>query len=473
MECFTVYTDEVEGRIDPFYYKPLFVKLIRKIKKSNFGFVRFGEIIQDISGGATPRIEGDFYSYSGIPFLRVQNITEEGINLEDVKFIKKEVHEKMLKRSQLHENELVFTITGRIGSVAVVPKNFAGNINQHSVRIKLKEYFNNNQILPEYIALFFNLKIGQILSFRETTGGTRPALDYEAIKDLVIPFPDMQKQKELVDKTKQVYSLKQSKEAEALKLLDSLNDYVLDELGIKLPELKDKMVYIVNSEDVQNKRADAYYYQPKFEELEKAIKKGKFEVIVFDKLITDLKNGVEIRTYSENGYRYLRVTDLGKCGVNDNDPRYVVAEEIPPKIRLGNNSFLISRSGSLGLVSTVKDKIINCILSSHIFKVDLDTDKITPEYLEAFFRSILGQIQFFRNNNGGVVPEIDQSALKSLTVVIPPLSIQNKIAEEVKARMKKAEQLQKEAKEELDRAKQEVEKMILGNVVSSPIFSRQ
>ncbi len=40
-----------------------------------------------------------------------------------------------------------------------------------------------------------------------------------------------------------------------------------------------------------------------------------------------------------------------------------------------------------------------------------------------------------------------------------PRNSQNKIAEEVKSRMQKAEQLQKEAKEELEKAKQEVEKI--------------
>ena len=51
---------------------------------------------------------------------------------------------------------------------------------------------------------------------------------------------------------------------------------------------------------------------------------------------------------------------------------------------------------------------------------------------------------------------------KKVKIPIPPLPIQNKIAEEVKKRMQKAEQLQKEAKEELEKAKLEVEKIILG-----------
>ncbi|CAD7775037.1 hypothetical protein AIOGIFDO_01707 [Candidatus Methanoperedenaceae archaeon GB37] len=56
---------------------------------------------------------------------------------------------------------------------------------------------------------------------------------------------------------------------------------------------------------------------------------------------------------------------------------------------------------------------------------------------------------------------LSQKALLQIKIPLPPLAVQNKIAEEVKRRMQKAEQLQKEAKEELEKAKQEVEKMIL------------
>ena len=56
---------------------------------------------------------------------------------------------------------------------------------------------------------------------------------------------------------------------------------------------------------------------------------------------------------------------------------------------------------------------------------------------------------------------INRDSLLNLKIPLPPLEIQNKIAEEVKRRIQKAEELQKEAKEVLEKAKQEVEKMIL------------
>lgn len=154
---------------------------------------------------------------------------------------------------------------------------------------------------------------------------------------------------------------------------------------------------------------------------------SQYPLVRFDNLITDLKNGVEIRTYAEDGYRYLRVSDLGQHGIENHNRRYVDVEEIPEKIKLTDNSFLVSRSGSLGLVSVVGNELRDAILSSHIFKIDLDTNQVRPKYLEAVLRSQIGQVQFFRNNNGAVIPEISQSALKSILVVLPPPGIQNHI----------------------------------------------
>ncbi len=347
MECFPVFANGIDGRIDPFYYKLEFRELVKSIKENKFGFVRFGEIIQDISSGATPKIEGDFYSDSGIPFLRVQNITEEGLNLNDVKFIKEGVHQKMLKRSQLHENELVYTITGRIGSVAVVPKDFEGNINQHSVRIKLKDKINEIKILPEYIALFFNLKSGQRLTLRSTTGGTRPALDYTAIKDLILTLPKFEKQKEILEKIKQAYSQRKQKEAKAQQLLDSINDYVLDELGIKFSPMIEDKTYSINSEELETNRSDPYYFNPKFKRLLADLKKSEIKLVSLKDVAKELFNGKTPakENYAEEGNFILKV----RCLKNN-------------KIVWDKLSFV---KDTVPLVKTVKDKDILLLSSAH------------------------------------------------------------------------------------------------------------
>ena len=132
-KCFVVYANEIAGRrVDSSYYQSKFRIIDQIVESAQSDVFNLGVLISDISTGVTPKVDEDYYTdSSGIPFLRVQNVTNQGIDLNDAKFIKREVHEEMLLRSQLKKDDLVFTITGRIGSVAVVPDNFEGNINQH------------------------------------------------------------------------------------------------------------------------------------------------------------------------------------------------------------------------------------------------------------------------------------------------------------------------------------------------------
>ena len=204
-KCFVVYANETVGkRVDSFYYQSKFRNVDQIMENVQFDVFNLGVLISEISSGATPKVDENYYTDSsiGIPFLRVQNVTSHGIDLNDAKFITREVHEGMLKRSQVKKNDLVFTITGRIGSVAVVPDKLEGNINQHSVRFHLKKQITNITINPNYVAAFLNSELGKSLSIREVTGGTRPALDYKAIKTLKIILPPIEIQNEIVAETK-------------------------------------------------------------------------------------------------------------------------------------------------------------------------------------------------------------------------------------------------------------------------------
>ena len=177
---------------------------------------------------------------------------------------------------------------------------------------------------------------------------------------------------------------------------------------------------------------------------------SSYPIVPFSNLITDLKNGVEIRTYSESGYRYLRVSDLGKYGIENRDPRYVDVDKIPDRVKLTSDSFLISRSGSLGLVSVVENEIRNTILGSDIFKVKLNTTSVHPLYLEAFFRCQIGQTLIFQLNSGSIIPRLDQPAVKSLRVVLPPLNIQNHIVSFMRSAYAEKKQKEHEADTLLD-----------------------
>lgn len=458
---FILQKSELEKRFDPFFYVPELLELEKKVLAKKPKKLR--DYVKGLASGATPKTtESEKYyaeKENGIPFLRVQNLSPTGVlEFDDCKYINEETHNGMLKRSQVSAGDLLVKITGvgRMAVASVAPEGFEGNINQHVCVIK-----TGSKEISETLAAFLNSDIGEKLASRRSTGGTRPALDYPAL--LSIPIIEDKRILQITDK---VIAQKQKNEAEADKLLSSIDDYLLKELGIKLPEppentLKNRM-FVASIRTITNDRFDPYHHQVGFIKIIEAIRKAKFPVSNFKHYIADLKNGVEIRNYvEEGGIRYLRVTDLGKNGLNHKSPRFVLEQEIPDRIKLNENCILISRSGSLGLVNIVEPEIENSILSSHIFKIELKTEKLLPVYLEAYLRSKVGQSEIFRNNNGGVIPEINQDALKSILIVCPPLDKQKEIAEHITGIRQQAQQLKDKTKELLKKASEEIEEILL------------
>jgi restriction endonuclease S subunit len=109
------------------------------------------------------------------------------------------------------------------------------------------------------------------------------------------------------------------------------------------------------------------------------------------------------------------------------------------------------------------DKSKHGVIASTGFAILRDSKiSINRDYLLYVLRSELSLQQMLQRSSGGNYPAITTEELKKVIIPLPPMLIQDKIAENVKARLQRAEQLQGEAKEELKVAKKEIEKGILG-----------
>jgi len=177
------------GRTDALYNAPHFSKVLRALKNCPHKKVLLGTLSPEIAGGATPtRGDADLYADEGIKFLRILNVAPFDVVLNNLKHIQESVNDGELARSKLAANDVLMTITGRVGTAAVVlEKTLPANINQHIVRLRIQ----GNDCLPEYLAAWLNSSIGNALSNRGVTGGTRIALDYETIRNLLIPLPPL------------------------------------------------------------------------------------------------------------------------------------------------------------------------------------------------------------------------------------------------------------------------------------------
>lgn len=183
------------GRCDALYHAPNVRALARLLQRSPLPKVPLGDLAPDPSGGATPtRGDQELYSTEGVRFLRIMNIAPFELRLDDVKYITNDVHERMLGRSQLQAGDVVMTITGRVGTAAVVPTDvLPANINQHIVRIRLAD----RRVSADYLAAYLNCSLGLAMTNRGVTGGTRIAVDYGTVRSLSIPVPKPEIQKKI------------------------------------------------------------------------------------------------------------------------------------------------------------------------------------------------------------------------------------------------------------------------------------
>ena len=457
MQCFVVLNDEIEGRLDVFYYLPEFVESERRIKKSSSKTL--GDYIINISGGATPeKDESEKYytdsAENGVPFLRVQNITESGLYLADCKYINFDTHNGMLKRSQVKEGYLITKITGvgRMAVSSVAPDDFEGNINQHLVAIKTDSYQTS-----EVLAAFLNSDIGERLAFRRSTGGTRPALDYQALKTIPVVFKT-----EIVEIMQSAYSQKKQMEAEAQRLLDSIDDYVLDELGIKLPEFENKMFFIVDVEEI-NERFNAEYHDPFYTKFYKSLPDGKYKLVEIKDVATAVFQGVGRNITDNPKYTLLKVKNIKQNNEVDYGDVEFVKDVMKSKV-LNIGDIISPFIGEA--VRQCKFSVFNkgnglFVVDNNTGVIRIDSKKANCEYIAVVLNSQIGNIQLEHLIGGGGVPFLGANNAKKLKVPLPPLEIQNKIAEEVKRRISEAERLKAEASEIINKAKQRVEEIIL------------
>lgn len=448
MECFTVMSEEIEERIDPYFYRPEFKLMYKKLSKVKL--VSFGEIIKTLINGFDYR---DF-TEEGLTYLRVSNIKPFEFCLDEVKKISPDFN--IAKKIKLEKGNLLITRKGTFGVALSLDKDENFIISSEIFKIELLENIN-----PKFIEIILNSSIGQKQFDKYKIGAIMGSLSQEAIKQIKIPLPPLETQNKIVQLMNKSYSSKKSKEAESQQLLDSINNYVLNELGIKLPELKDKMIYVVDSEEVQNKRADAYYYQPKFEEVEKAVKKGKFEVKGLKGIVAELLSGQRpkggVRQINE-GVPSLggeHVLSDGKIATTDLKfiPKEFHKRQLKSKVQK-RDIIIVKDGATTGKVGIIPEDypFEEANINEHVFLLRVKKD-INPYYVFSIIKSKLGQVQISREITGGTIMGIIRETTESLKIPLPPLAVQNKIAEEVKKRMQKAEQLQKEAKEELEKAK--------------------
>lgn len=436
-KIFIVQRSEIERRLEPGFYKPSISDMEKIIREKSSRKLR--DYALSISGGATPKkTESDKYyadKGTGIPFLRVQNLNTDGtLSLDDCLYINNDTHEGMLQRSQVAEGDLLVKITGvgRMAVASVAPEGFIGNTNQHMVVIK-----TGSAETSKYLSRYLNLDIIEKIASRHSTGGTRPALDYPSVKNLpIIEGIDFSP----IDRA---IEIKKQKESEAQKLLDSIDAYILNELGITLPEIKTDLksrMFLVNRSELES-RLDPEYKLYVNEEY----KSKKYESFSLGRIASICKG-----------------TALSSKSIKSGNIPVIAGGQSSPychnEYNFDGNVITISASGAYaGYVWYHENPIFASDCSVVYSKNEA---KFSTRYISEVLKAL--QPIIYRLQVGAAQPHVYPADVKNIFIPSIYVSEQTKIIKQVNAIRQQAKQLQKEGRAILENAKKEVEQMIIG-----------
>jgi type I restriction enzyme, S subunit len=152
--------------------------------------------LEQISGfitkGATPTTYGFGWESDGIVFLRSECVSPSGLDLTQSMFISEKAH-TALRRSAVSVGDLLMTITGNVGRVAIA--TIECNINQHIARIRISDA----EVNPDFVC--HQLSRVEVREELEsiTTGQAYPQLSLRQVRERTVQVPSRAEQDRIAE----------------------------------------------------------------------------------------------------------------------------------------------------------------------------------------------------------------------------------------------------------------------------------
>lgn len=454
-KIFIVQRSEIEGRLDAQYYK-MSVHIPNSVKLSSFASVKGGKRIP----------KGYSYSEERTPYyyLRVADMDNDNeLSFDSLKFINEEVF-NILKRYEIKEGELAISIAGTIGKICYlsdVPDGHRVILTENCAKIVIS---NENVLNARYLEILFKMPFIQKQLERNYIQTTIPKLGLDKIASLNFPrIPTLEFQRKVVDYYTSSYKQKLQKESEAQQLLDSIDAYILNELGITLPEIRKDLksrMFLVNRRELEDR------LDPKFNKNYSFIKKLNSHYIwgiLRDVTINNGQYGANETAidYKDGDVRYIRITDIDELGNLKTTDKKSVAD-VEKTYLLKSNDILFARSGSVGRCYIHKNLSEQAIFAGYLIRFLINDNLIDADYLFCYCNSTLYKYWVDTIQRPAVQANINAQEFLSMPIPLPPLGKQQEIANHIYAIRQQAKQLQEEGKAILENAKKEVEQMIIG-----------
>ena len=199
---------------------------------------KLGEICDFITKGATPTTYGFSWQPDGVPFFRNDSIKDNVFVFGEFSYISEAANE-VLKRSEVHGNDILIAITGDIGKVGIIPDTVEkANINQHIARVRIRK-----EALPYFVYQYLASDDTQKEYQKIKTGLSMPQLSLEQVRDIVVKIPEFNEQGKIAGCLRRIdtlITLHQRKYEKLVNIKKSMLDKMFPQNGVSVPEIRFK-----------------------------------------------------------------------------------------------------------------------------------------------------------------------------------------------------------------------------------------
>ncbi|TRU23731.1 MAG: restriction endonuclease subunit S [Microcystis aeruginosa Ma_MB_S_20031200_S102] len=453
--CFGVEQGKILQRADVNFWR-ITPFIEEKLSRSMFPLQRIGNLVSTVQYGCSALAS---LEPIGVPILRMNNLQNDGWELSNLKYI--QLTEDQLNTYKLKIGDLVFNRTNSkelVGKCEVFRESGDWVFASYLIRVRTDE----QKLNPQFASDFLNTYIGrlQIDRFsRQIIGMTN--INAEEIKQILLPLPPLNKQIELVAAMDEARSHRKQKLAEADALLSSLDDYLLNTLGLKPPVKDERKVFAIQTFSI-SERFDPHFHTPNFKNiyrlLSKTTTKKLGEVVQFSKDSWNPKDEEKLT------FRYIEISNV-KPQTGEAIWTETLTKEAPSRARMlvhGDDIIVSLTRPHHGSIAHLSEEFDGCIASTGFAVIRSVSKLVNRQYLWCILRSQISLQQMLQRSSGGNYPAITKTELENIIIPIPEISIQEKIVAEIQHRRSESQRLRSEAETGWQIAKQWFEDQLLG-----------
>ena len=454
-----VWQGETRNRLDPHFYHPRFEKLLSILRQNPH------ETLGNITKLCHHKWDPEEHQKDTFRYIEINSVSRV---TGEASFSQVPVKEAPSRAQMMvRKDDIIVSLTRpHHGSIALINDDLDSCVASTGFAIlrEIKYPILNRTYL--YSVLRSQLCLSQML--QRSSGGNYPAIGTDQLMRILIPIPKPNIQSYIVEIMQSAYTQKKRKDQEADALLDSIDDYVLRELGIEKPVVETEQCFVVYANETAGKRIDSHYHQPYFKKFYSIINSYN-QVFSLKNLVNELDYGLmptqDYADSEDTGIPMIRVTNLLPDGsIEMSDVKYIPFDTSRLDLkRVKTDDILMVQCGNTtGKTALVPKHLENYTFGSFMFVIRGKREIINQHYLFAILSNRLIQEQIRHTWNIVTVrPNTSKPNVENLLIPVPSFEIQDRIAEKTMKKRFEAAKLIQEANSIVEAAKEKVEQILL------------